>query len=269
MICFAVIIPFRPKAESVDWVNENQLLNRTVASVLRQNYPHVTVYVVYTDTPTQQIAHERVCYLPFPYVYQPFEEIPDREHLFERFKRSAKMVVRRWDKARKLSYGCMVAKNAGADYLMALDADDLLSNRLFSLLAASSDGGNCPGWCMEQGYLYKPPGMFVYLVPYRMRALNGSTNILHVRHVQIPDFTSNQWEDYQLFTDHGTLFERIRDRTGEELVFLKEPLLVYVVHGSNISVINYKEFGFHAKAVFKRLLRFRFISKQLKAEFGL
>lgn len=269
MIQFSVIIPFRPKAESIDWVSENQLLNQTVASVLRQSYPLVSVYVVYTDKPIQQVSDDRVHYLLFPYGYKFYDQIPNREELLERFKGSAKMVVRRWDKARKLCYGCMVAKDAGADYLMGLDADDLLSNRLFGLLAASSKGGTCPGWCMEQGYLYKPPGKFLYFVPYGMRALNGSTNVLHVRHVQIPDFNSNKWEDYQLFTDHGSLRERIRKGTGEELIFINQPLLVYVVHGSNISVINKKEFGFHLKAIIKRLLRFRMITKQLKAEFGL
>lgn len=267
-IKFSIIIPFRPKAESIDWENESRLLSQTITSVLRQTYSAFKVFVLYTDRPSELIEHEKIAYVEFPFGHQSYDAIPIREELFLKFK-SEKMVVRRWDKARKLTYGCKLAKEEGYQYIMALDADDLLSKCLFSLLAAESENGKCPGWYMEKGYVYKPPSYYLIRVPKQMRFLNGSTHILRSDLITIPDFSSTNWQDYNLFTDHGWVKERLKKYLGIELMPIKKAMLVYIVHGSNISKIDTKEYSLTIKSIIKRIVRFVLLTKRLKTEFGI
>ncbi len=268
MIQFAIVIPFRPKTESNNWIEESQLLNQTISSILRQTYHFLKIFVIYTDLPQDIIKDARVVYNVFPFQHHAYKEIAMHEELLSKFK-SEKMVVRRWDKGRKLSYGCKIAKELGFDYIMALDADDRLSKNFFSYLVSKSPDGSCPGWFMEKGYIYKPPSFYFLRVPHGMRSLNGSTNILRSDLVQIPDFNSGDWQDYNLFTDHGWVKTRVKEYYNAEMESIEKPMLVYVVHDSNISNIKRKEYGFRFQAFIKRIIRFVPITKRLKEEFGI
>lgn len=263
---FAVVIPFRPKTESSNWEQESRLLDQTVQSVLAQTYQHIKVFVVCTDVPFYQVADERVCYEHLPFPYQPFAAIPIHQELLQKFK-SEKMVVRRWDKARKITWGCKLAKEEGFDYIMSLDADDLLSKHFFARLAAASEEGKCPGWYMHSGYLYKRGTKYLMLVPKLMRFLNGSTHVLRSDLIRIPDFDSVSWYDYSLFTDHGWIKERFKKYLQIDLQRIDEPMLVYVVHESNISKVHEKEYARTLKNFVKRILRGRLLTAARKAEF--
>ncbi|MEJ8816951.1 hypothetical protein [Lacibacter sp. H407] len=265
---FAVIIPFRPKAESVDWVKESSLLRETIYSVLRQTYESVHIFVVYTDAPDFQIDDSRIRYDLFPYGYQEYEEMENRDLLLGKFK-SKKLVVRRWDKARKLCYASKLAKESGCDFIMALDADDRLSNSFFEYLTADLQKHTRKGWYLEKGYLYRAPSNYLIRIPKNMRFLNGSTHVLHTDLVTIPDFQSLVWEDFNLFTDHGWIKDRMKIEMNVEIYPVKQAMVVYVVHQSNISQIGRKEFGFRLKAIVKRIVRFVPLTKRLREEFNI
>lgn len=268
MIKFAIIIPFRPKTESVNWENESALLQKTIRSVLRQTYKEVEVFVIYNEEPVNQLVDDRVQYIQFPYGHQSYDEMVNREDLLTKFK-SEKMVVRRWDKARKLSYGSKLAKEQGYHYIMALDADDLLSKHFFASLVAESNNGQCPGWYMHKGFIYKPGTGYLLLVPKLMRFLNGSTHVLRSDLVSIPDFNSTNWLDYSLFTDHGWVKDRLKKYLNVDLLPIRQPMLVYVVHGSNISKVHAKEYGLSIKNIIKRILRGRLLTRKRKEEFNI
>lgn len=267
-IRFSIVIPFRPKAESIDWERESRLLSQTITSVLRQTYSAFKVFVLYTDEPSELIEHEKIAYVEFPGGHQSYDAIPIKEELFRKFK-SEKMVVRRWDKARKLTYGCKLAKEEGYHYIMALDADDLLSKHFFSNLSSDSNNGKSPGWYMHKGYIYKPGTSYLMLVPKLMRFLNGSTHVLRADLIHIPDFTSTNWLDYSLFTDHGWIKDRLKKYMDIDLEPIMKPMLIYVVHGSNISKVDKKEYGFSFKNIVKRILRGRILTNSRKEEFSI
>jgi glycosyltransferase involved in cell wall biosynthesis len=268
MTNFAIIIPFRPKAESSDWESESILLIKTIRSVLNQTYSLLKIFVVYTEEPQYLVDDPRVVYLPFPYGYQPYEQIQNRDDLMLRFK-SKKMVSRRWDKARKLCYASKIAKENGAHYIMAMDADDRISNKLLEYLAANSNNNYCDGWYAEKGYLYKDGANYLIRLPKNMRYLNGSTHILRADLVTIPDFNSLDWLDYNLFTDHGWIKVRMKEYFGAILEPVPFPFVVYYVHQSNISEIRNKEYAVNYKTILKRLLRSISLTKELRDEFGL
>lgn len=266
MINFAFIIPFRPKSESVDWDEDNALLKRTLTSVLRQTHSNLSVYVVYADTPAMQLIDERLTYVEFPFGHQSWTDMQNRDDLMLRFKSEIK-AMRRWDKARKICYGSKLAKEHGCDYIMALDSDDLLSKHFLSYLAVNSRNKSCMGWYMDKGYLYKQGAGFLVRVPWHMCGLNGSTHVLHADLVLIPDFTSLNWIDYSLFTDHGWVRERMKKYHNVLLEPVPTAMLVYVVHRSNMSEVYEKEFGYNLKAIVKRLLRCVRLTKRLREEF--
>lgn len=268
MINFAFVIPFRPKTESVDWDEDNALLERTVTSVLRQTYTNLKVYVVYTDAPEMQLIDERLTYVEFPLGHQSWSDMKNRDDLMWKFKSEIK-AMRRWDKARKICYGSKLAKDSGCDYIMALDSDDLLSKNFLSYLAASSRNKSCKGWYMDRGYLYKQGAGYLVRVPRYMCGLNGSTHVLHADLVVIPDFASLSWADYSLFTDHGWVRERIRKYYNIVLEPVPTAMLVYVVHRSNMSEVYEKEFGYNLKAIVKRLLRSARLTKKLREDFNI
>lgn len=269
MVQFAIVIPFRSKAESIDWVRESDLLHRTIQSVLRQSYSGFKVFIIYTDLPDNCISDQRVEYILFPYGYQSYDEMKNKEVLLEKFKKSTKMVVRRWDKARKLTYGSKLAKEADCDYIMALDADDLLSNRFLAYLLEDAKQNQRMGWYMEKGYLYKEQTNYLIRVPKYMRFLNGSSHVVHASLVAIPDFSSLIWDDYNLFTDHGWVKGRMQMYHGVDLVPIPFGALVYVVHGSNISQVEKKEYSFNLKSIAKRILRGVRLTNALREEFNI
>lgn len=269
MTQFAIIIPFRPKAESTDWTNECDLLQQTILSVTQQTYTGFKVFVVYTDLPEKLVTDERVEYVLFPYGYQSYEDIETREELFLKFKKSTKMVVRRWDKARKLTYGSKLAKEAGCDYIMALDADDRLSNRFLAYLKKDTEQNERKGWYMETGYLHRQQTNYLMRVPKGMRFLNGSTHVLHADLIKIPDFSSTDWQDYNLFTDHGWVKQRVEDQQGAILHRIPFEALVYIVHNSNISKVYKKEYGLSFKNIVKKIVRGVWLSNKLRKEFGI
>lgn len=268
MTSFAFVIPFRPKSESTDWDEDIRLLKRTVASVLRQTYSNLKVYVVYTDDPTIKLPDQRVRYVQFPFGHQSWDEMENRDELFLSFK-SEKKAVRRWDKARKICYGSKLAKEAGCDYIMALDSDDLLSENFLDYLASNSRNSTCMGWYLDKGYLYRQNSNFLIRVPRYMGALNGSTHVLHSTLVNIPDFSSLDWIDYSQFTDHGWVRRRMKKEYNVLLEAVPAVMLVYVVHRSNMSQVKQKEYGFTLKAIVKRLLRSVWLTKRLREEFNI
>lgn len=255
-------------AETSDWSETLDLLTRTIGSILHQSYTEWNVYVIYTDEPSERQQDRRVVYAPFPYEFENWNQLKNKQHLIGLMK-SEQKAVRRWDKARKICYGAKLAKEAGCDYIMAVDSDDLLSNQFLEKLVNSTTDTTCAGWYLNAGYLYKEGSSTLVRVPNNMYKLNGSTNILRSDLVPVPHFDSLNWEDYSLFVDHGWVRERIRQLYKAELNPLLQPMLVYVVHKSNMSGVKQKEFGFHWKAIVKRIIRTVFLTTALRREFNL
>lgn len=266
MIKFSIIIPFRPKAQSVDWENECLLLQKTILSVLQQSYQNFKILVIYTDLPIDFIVDDKVIYIHFQYGFQPYEEIINNDLLFSYFK-SKILVVRRWDKARKVMYGIKIAKELNCDYSMILDADDHISKYLLNYMAIESELYECPGWYIDQGFVYKNSDSYLIRIPNKMNYLNGSTHVLQNKFISIPDFTSQEWQKYNIFTDHGWIKDRVKQEFNIELRKIPFPAVVYFVHSSNVSNIRNKEYRISIKTVLKRLLRGIRLTESLRSEF--
>lgn len=261
------IIPLKPRIKSNNWEDDCRVLANTVRSVLNQSNPAFRAYVIYTDPPLYQLTDERISYIPLPFAYDPFEKIPEHVALLTQFK-SEKMVERRWDKARKVTYGSSLAVNDGCSYIMSLDSDDLLSAKLVQYISEHNQGESIPGWIIDKGYLYKEGTRYLQRIPCNLHLLNGSTAILHRSLITIPDFDTASYLELNLFTDHGWVYERIRTEQNKVLLFVPFPAVVYMVHGNNASQIGNGFSRFSIRNLLKKLFYGRPVTKAIKDEFS-
>ena len=262
------IIPLLPSHKSNNWGEVCNSLNKTLQYLLNKNNKNYKVYVVCTDFPTNRIFERKIEWLQIPYPFQEFHEIPEKDRLIIDFK-TDKMVVRRWDKARKVTYGSSIALTQGCSYIMSLDADDLLSKGFVDYIYNNHLGESVPGWVLDKGFVYKKGQKFLLKVPSNFFKFNGSTAILHKSLITIPSFVSTNYLDYNLFTDHGWIFDRLHLEKGVLLKKLSLPFVIYVVHENNASDINRLVFGYSFKKLIKRLLYLRRITKKIKSDFSI
>lgn len=267
-ITLGFIIPFKPRIKSRNWEDDCRVLTNTIRSVLNQHNRQFRIYVVYTDAPLHQLTDERISYVPLPFAYDTFEKIPGHTALFAQFK-SEKMVERRWDKARKVTYGTSIAVNEGCSYIMSLDSDDLISANLVQYISEHNQNESIPGWIIDKGYLYKEGSGYMQKVAGNLHLLNGSTAILHRSLITIPDFKNAVYLELNLFTDHGWIHERIQREQNKELLFIPFPAVVYIVHNNNASQIREGFSSFSIKNILKKLLYSRPVTKSIKKEFSI
>lgn len=260
------VLPFKPKKESSDWSNDNRLLQNTITSLLQQKSVEFFAYVVYTDEPENRILHDHVKYIAFPLRFLEYDEI-DMGNPGVFVPNKQRLVERRFDKGRKIIFGCQCAKEDGCSYLMSVDADDLISNKLVEYIEKHNNQDTLAGWYIPKGYVLNSMNKKLYR-QYKMHLFNGSTHILRADLVPIPDFKSLDWQNYNWFVSHGWTKVRLKEQLGVELLPIPFYAVIYVVHHSNISpifsIIRAKSFRNFIKRLIYRLP----FSRTIQATFG-
>lgn len=263
----AFILPFRPKSQSKDWQKDCALLEATIGSLLNQDSDNYKIFVVYSDTPDLPVLSAKVSLVHFDHSFVEFENTPDVDSTLSETDKL--IVARRWDKCRKIFYGCKKAKEDGCQYIMSVDSDDLISNKLVSYIYKRILETDIPGFYITKGYLYRPPSKRIIRVDKNMQGFNGSTHILRSDLIKIPSFESGGWLDFNLFTSHGWIVSRMKQEHKVDLEPINFPAVIYVAHGGNISNVNPVSILNLLKYFLKLIIRGRWITKELKQEFAL
>ncbi|ABI55479.1 galactosyltransferase protein [Alkalilimnicola ehrlichii MLHE-1] len=176
----------------------------------------------------------------------------------------------RLDKGEKVLAAAREARDEGAEYIMFLDADDLLSNRIIGWVAAHR---GAPGWVIDKGWLHRPNSPFIYQQD-RFNRVCGSCHI--VRTDLIPGLSSKaemtEDEIKKYFGSHLHLADRLSFE-GHHLEKLPFRGAVYRVgHGNNISrrkrAIEFWALRRHPSLFLKRVVGFRRLSAKLIEEFS-
>lgn len=265
----AFILPLKPKTQSKNWESDCSLLYSTIKSLLNQRSSNYKIFVVFTDEPTIKNPSQKVIWVKFPYPFISFNDIPDAAIILPHFKNDKIMLERRWDKSKKIFYGCKQAKEQGCTYLMSVDADDLVSNRLLPYIMGRISEENIPGFYISKGYLLRRGAQRMISIDEGMQNFNGSTHILKADYVPIPDFENGTWLDFNLFTSHGWLLSRVKELYGIELEKIPFAAIIYIAHGGNISKVSSKTFSQTVKHFIKLVLKGRAITQHLKNEFAI
>lgn len=263
------ILPFKPQAQSKNWQKDCALLKATIGSLLRQQSEAYKIYVVYSDKPQLDIDAEKLKLVAFPYPFVTADKINNAKDILHHFKYDNTMLERRWDKSRKIMYGCMAAIEDGCDYVMSVDADDLLSNLLVKYIEERTKETKLPGFYINKGYLYNYGSSRMISINGGMQNFNGSTHILHAGLIKKPDFENGQWIDFNLFTSHGWILYRLKEEAGIVLEPIPFPAVIYVAHGGNISNVSSQKGIGILKHWAKIILRGKHIDSIIRKEFNL
>jgi hypothetical protein len=261
------IIPLKSKAVSFNWELEMALLKRTLESICGQTCQDFEVYVVYNDMPELEPVSNRVKYVHFPYETLCFEQIVDYEEYGKTYYNPA-FAVKIMDKIRKVAYGCELAKKAGCKYLMVVDSDDLISNKIVAYIK-QFENQPVPGWYIDKGYIFREGSSLLIRQSKNMQMLNGSTHIVRHDFFKVPNFNNYAMFDYSFFESHGYLVSKIRDLYGEQLQRLPFYGVVYVVHRNNWSAIGLQINNSSLKKLLKKIIYFQWLSVALAREFGI
>jgi hypothetical protein len=262
----AFIVPVKPKFNSKNWDKDNRLLDRTLKSLCNQTVSQFMVYVVYHDKPNAKFNHPSVKYIAYPFSYLPGAQIEDYENYAKRWYSSIKYAEYMFDKSKKITYGCKIAKNDGCSYIMAIDSDDLISNKIAAFV--NSQGNLKSGWVVERGYVYVEGSAFLIKQKF-FQHVNGSTHIVRADLVPIPDFNDNRLFNFNFFESHGYLRLRVQQFFKEDLEVLPFYGTVYTVNSNNTSEIKKLFNSTSVKTLLKLLLRGQWISGAIRDQFSI
>jgi hypothetical protein len=260
------IVPITPKKYSKDWELANLMLERTVRSICNQTSRNFKLIIVYNDKPEIQFADNNIHYIAYSFPEITISQIEDFDFLSQWF--TVEFAERMMDKSRKITLGCKVAKELGCNYLMAIDSDDMISNKIAQFVKENQNL-KVPGWRISNGYLYNE-GSEVVIKNKQIWAMNGSTHIIRADLVPIPDFATDfKLLSYNLFQQHAYTFQRLIDFHSEKLSELPFPGTVYLIHNNNYSQVHKILSASRIKQFLKLLWSGTFVTKKIKRDFGI
>lgn len=260
------VVPFKAKSKSKNWEHDCKLLGQTLKSICNQQNNNFKVFVIYTDFPENIQDNEKVILVEFPFSFVTNEELLKAE-LESNPGSALKNDEKMFDLGKRILFGCLQAQKYGCQFIMSIDADDLISERISGFVNENST--ESIGWYVDKGYILNSGWSLILKVNKNMNYINGSTHIIHVDLLPEVDFGSKKSEEFSFFSAHGYLKERIRKSKNDTLKPLPFRALIYFVHESNWS-------GFAAimkkhwiKTMIKYLLFGKLLSGSIKREFGL
>ncbi len=260
------VVPFKSKLKSQNWEKDIHLLNHTLHSLNNQVIRDFRIYVVFTDSPALDYIDKNIFFLKYPYPFLKVTEIDDYENFLCKHY-SDKIGEFMFDQGKKILWGCQQAANDGCNFVMSVDADDLVSNKIAGFV--SENLHEQYGWFVNRGYIMKEKSSILIKVKNNMNYLNGSTHIININILPKVNFESKRLEDFTFFSSHGYLRDRIKNAFDETIKPLPFYAIIYLIHNSNWS--NYKKTLQKQliKTFFKYLLRGKWLTNSIKKEFGI
>ncbi|WP_411894459.1 glycosyltransferase family A protein [Winogradskyella sp. A2] len=256
------VVPVKSKSVTSNWFKFSQIFERTLKSICNQTDSNFKVLVVCHEIPIVDYTHENL-----HFVHPDFHP-PNKDYISPK----EFLIKKRIDKGNKIKLGVEYAsKIFNTDYIMLVDSDDFVSNRIASFV--NRKGNELPGWYIGKGYLSLNWKSILVVAKKNFNHLCGSSVI--VKPNVIKHFFDKGKID--LYFDHRltTLDSNI------ELKNIPFPGGIYNMgNGENIhmSYQNVKDFSYHGnwisfhniRRLYYRFRRyqFRIITPRLRKEFN-
>ncbi len=258
------VVPFKAKSKSQNWENDCFLLAATLRSICNQTSDGYRVFVVYNDYPADNLKSDKIEYIQFPFPFVNNDELTN----IEKLKNPDSTLVideRMFDQGKRILYGCRQARKYGCDFVMSIDADDLISNRIVAYV--QNHLTEKIGWYVNKGYVLQKRSSFLLKVNKNMNYMNASTHIVHIDLVPDVNFESKSVSEFSFFAAHGYLKERIRISTGATLKPLPFFALIYFIHDSNWAGLGITMKKRWLKTIVKYLIFGKRLSSSVRKEF--
>ncbi len=235
-------VPLRSKAASKDWNNVTRVFNRTLHSICNQTDRNFKVFVACHDIPILDKQYDnRVEFLisdtPIP-------------------TNSNEMLL---DKGWKISMIAKRIRENGGGYVMLVDSDDIVSNRIAEYVNAHPGQ---TGFLSRYGYIYNDGFSYVKRV-FALHRICGSCSIVNYGIEDLPDsMPQDLWDDslkekWIIRKSHRIIPDYLREQ-GRELKEMPFPTTIYVRHtGDNHSMLSGSDLNWKRKIEL-------FLSKKVK-----
>lgn len=261
------VIPFKSRLRSKNWALDCALLSRTLHSLLNQTSKSFRCYVVYSDLPDAPVQHHKLVWIPFPFPFLESSQIEDEELFLTRYG-LGKFLPNFFDQGKRILYGTSFARKEGCTYIMSVDADDLLSNKVAAFVENNGSPRAC-GWYVNKGYMYAENSSFLLKVPEHMNYVCASVNIIRTDLVPEPDFGKKTYNDFQFFSSHAYLADGIKDYYNKELQPVPFYGTTYVLHQGNFFTDSRQITKINFRNILKRVIRGKYLGRQARKEFGI
>jgi len=247
------IIPLQSKMVSKSWETVSHLFEKCVQSILRQTCSDFQVLVVCHEKPETTVQHPNLNYIEVDF---PRPDLTSGSPIDV-------LNRKRTDRGRKQLRGLVAAQQFDPSHTMLLDADDLVSNRLASLVRQNPEAN---GWVITDGYLYTYGSHWIYKKSRNFYKMCGSCNIIRNDLNDIPEKPeyNRGYGYYKFYIDHWKVSEILATK-GFPLEHLPYPGAVYITQTGENTYFN-------SSRLYKgvaRYLNYRWVGHKLKEEFNL
>ncbi len=215
---FFFCIPLVPKANATDWTQVCTLLDQTLRSIANQTNKSFRVVLAAQDKP--DLAPD----LGFDVV-----------HVVPRWKVEGDIKSKWRDKRWKRTLLLRTVRELGGGYVMMLDADDLVSNRLVDYVLTDRDPN---GYIIETGYAYDWKANLIAPIPgvweNGFDSVCGSCSVIKFALEDLPPLRRDNKANYlaKRLKQHSQWKNVMRD-AGRPLKVLPFPGVVYTLNHNN------------------------------------
>jgi hypothetical protein len=178
-----------------------------------------------------------------------------------------------FDKSKKTILGLIYSQKFSVDYVMIVDADDCVSNRIAAFVNSHTDSD---GWVLKKDTFTRRHDLVMRHERFRFNQLCGSCNILKFGLWPLPE-SNEKFSDELIYFysgfNHGKIKGLFEDK-GQNLGALPFPGVIYIIgNGENIYQNDFSKInGSHqGKLIFhvKQLRKIRPLLPSIRREFGL
>lgn len=246
------LIPLRSKHSSKNWTTVETLFNNTLASVFNQKDPDFRVIVACHEKPvSDKVYDNRLEFLQADYP----PPTQTSQHLTDKYYKK-RMLIRR-------------AHELGATYIMFVDADDYVSNRLSGWIKGRE---HASGWFIKTGYEYNA-GLNTIRVTPNFNNICGTSAILNISSLELPvetSFTNYVRKDEYLFDFGHNEWSSILDQQKKpQLDAIPFKGAIYVLNtGENWTSVSGQRIG-KFRQLYRKLMPGLKPGRALREEFAL
>jgi len=216
---FFFCIPLMPKANASDWEQVSKVFNQTLRSLDNQTNKSFQVLIAAQDMP--ELAPDLT-----------LDVVHLAPHWTVENRTDAKLRDKRWKRTLLLR----TVRERGGGYVMMLDADDLVSNRLVDYVLKNRDPN---GYIVENGYAYDWKANLIAPIPGVWKKsfdnVCGSCSVINFTLDDLPPLRGgDEGTDYlaKHLSQHSQWKHVMRD-FGRPLTPLPFPAAVYVLNHDN------------------------------------
>ena len=243
------IIPFVADGVANDWPKAVVCLERTLGSILGNPEKDLRAMVVCQDRPPLNIKDGRYIFL------ETRQPKPDKQDLLAKHRDKGSKTVEAFEAARSLS----------PEYVMLVDADDLISNNLISYVQQRPD---FDAFCLKRGYAWRE-GASHFTIRPRFNQVCASAFVWRFNERLFPAWLGKTYT--KRIADQGhNLVEAAMDAEEFKVDKIYQPKAVYVTgHINHLGTFHELSIKRRIKDLVLSLWRNRHITPELRKEFGL